>query len=331
MFKADLCKVCGKCLTECQWMDVDREQAIVWQKQMIAGKESPALKKCITCQSCNEVCPQKANPYDLHIELQEKYHSLVSEELISATEMHYRFDGEPENIPQAKRVMSACTYGKVEAQLIQGRLYDLPQVSGKPYFCWGLFSHMGAKNIQQKHAQKFVDRLAATGAEEIVCFHVDCYSMLTNLIPGFGIEIPFRPIHLAEHIVDHLSKHQNDIKPLNMNIAYQRPCASKYTPEMEPVIDQLFALSGATRVERQYDREKALCCSSVKLLYNMDGIATDVEKNVSDAKQAGARAMVYFCPVCRDMLANEAHKQNMPLIFLGDVARMALGEIETPL
>jgi len=65
MFKRDLCTRCGDCLVECQWMDVQRDQAVEWMDQMIAGKRVPVLDRCITCYACNEICPEKANPFDL--------------------------------------------------------------------------------------------------------------------------------------------------------------------------------------------------------------------------------------------------------------------------
>ena len=331
MFKPDLCIQCGDCLVACQWMDVERSRAIEWQKQMTEGKETPVLKQCITCGACNETCPQGANPFDLHLELQEKYRSLVSEEMVLATSKHYAFNGELKDVPNAKRVLATCTYENSEPDLIQGDIYDMPRVGGKPYFCWGLFSHMGGATIQKQNARTFVDRLASTGAEEIICFHVDCYSMLARVVPDFGIDVPFQPIHLAEYLVEYLNDHEEKVRPLNLNIAYQRPCASRYTPDKEPFIDEVFRRSGAKRVDRKYDRKKALCCTSVKLMYNMgDDIANDTEKNVLDAVESGADAMVYFCPVCKSMLEAPAQKHGLPLIFLGDIVRMAIGEIDLP-
>ncbi len=330
MFKSELCKLCGTCLTGCQWMDVIQEQAIIWQGAMLRGESTPVLEQCITCYACNERCPQGANPFDLHCELQGKYESLVSQGSVAGMEAYYAFSGELRNVPQAQRVLAACMYEKSEPALMQGRLYDLPRVGGKPFFCWGLFSHMGASAVQRKHAQTFVDRLAMTGAKEVVCFHVDCYSMLAATIPDFGIEVPFRPIHLAEYLVEKLQADITQIKPLNMAIAYQRPCASRHTPDMEPKIDELFALTGVKRVAREYDRENALCCTSVKLMYNKGNDIADREKNVLDAKKAGAQCIVYFCPVCRQMLEEVAAKHGLPMVFLGDLARMAIGEIPFP-
>jgi Fe-S oxidoreductase len=331
MFKPDLCTLCGDCLAECPWMKVEREQAVEWWRQMMDGRQTPVLGRCITCYACNEICPEKANPFDLIAELQEKHKVLLSRETIDQTEVRYLFSGDLQDLPKADRVLSICVFGKTDAHLIQGDLYDLPQVSGKPFFCWVLFSHMCAESVQRKHARELVDRLAATGAKEIVCFHDDCYAMLAKLAPDYGIEVPFRPVHLSEHLVRRLRANRERLRPLHIEVAYQRPCASRHTPEKEPFIDELFELAGVRRVERTYDRRGAMCCGGVKLFLGIGDPKPDQERNLLDAKQAGARAMVCLCPMCIRSLAGAAAGQGMPLIFLGDIARMALGEIPPPL
>jgi Fe-S oxidoreductase len=290
MFKRELCDLCGDCLVECQWIAVERNQAIEWMKSMAEGKPSPMLGQCITCYACNEICPQNARPFDLFAELQEKSSTFMTREAAVEEEKKYVFTGELKGSPQAERVMSTCVFAKTDANLMQGQLYDLPLVGGKPYYCWMLFSHMGAESIQEKHARELVDRLALTGAREIVCFHDDCYAMLATLAPEYGIEVPFRPIHLAEYMVECLQANKDQIKPLDMDIAYQRPCASRHTPVKEHFLDELFELVGARRVRRTYDREKALCCASIKLLLGNGDPIPDQEKNILDAKNSGAKA-----------------------------------------
>jgi hypothetical protein len=56
----------------------------------------------------------------------------------------------------------------------------------------------------------------------------------------------------------------------------------------------------------------------------------DQQKNIADAKSAGAHAMVCLCPMCIHSLHGVAHNNGLPLIFLGDLARMALGELTPP-
>jgi Fe-S oxidoreductase len=330
MFKENSCNLCGDCLVECQWIEADREQAVEWMKAMIEGIRIPLLDKCITCYACNEICPEGANPFDLIAQLQEKYHCLVPEDTVKASEQQFIFSGELREHPKADRVMSVCVFGKTDANLIQGEIYDLPRVGGRPYFCWVLFSHMCAESIQKKHAKEFVDRLAMTGAKEIICFHDDCYAMLTKLAPDYGIDVPFRPVHLSEYLVEYLRSNRDRVRKLDIALAYQRPCASRHTPEKEHFIDELFELTGARRCGRTYDREKALCCAGAKLMLGIGDPRADQEKNVIDAKNAGARAIVCLCPMCMRSLFGVASEHNMPLIFLGDLARMALGEIEVP-
>ncbi|MBN1615453.1 MAG: (Fe-S)-binding protein [Deltaproteobacteria bacterium] len=328
MFKREQCDLCGDCLVDCQWMDVERGQAVEWIEAMMSGERTPVLDRCITCYACNEICPQGANPFDLIAGLQEKYHSLSSEESIAAQEARFEFSQELKDYPTAERVMSICVFGKTDAHLIQGELYDLPRVGGRPYFCWLLFSHIGAESVQRKRAQALVDRLALTGAREVVCFHDDCYAMLARLVPDYGIEVPFRPVHLSEYLVEFLKANKSRVKPLHMNIAYQRPCASRHTPEKEGFIDELFELVGVNRVKRAFDREKALCCAGIKMALGMGDPRPDQEKNILDAKNAGAQALVCLCPMCILSLSGIAQEYEMPLIFLGDLVRMAIGEKE---
>ncbi|MBM3131656.1 MAG: hypothetical protein FJZ95_01310 [Chloroflexi bacterium] len=95
-------------------------------------------------------------------------------------------------------------------------------------------------------------------------------------------------------------------------------------------MDDLFELVGVTRVSRAYDRENALCCAGIKLLLGNGDPRPAQVKNVSDARRSGAQAMVCLCPMCIHNLSATAKEMGMPLIFIGELARMALGEIELP-
>jgi len=330
MFKKDRCELCGLCITECQWMDVEKEQAVRWMTRMQSHEHTPVVDNCITCYSCNERCPNGARPFDLFASLQEKFLAPEKKPGIESMEAKFSFSGELRDVPREDTIMTTCVFEKTDPHLIQGELYNLPRISGKPFFCWVLFSHMRAQSVEEKHAREFVDRLASTGAKEIICFHDDCYAMLATLAPEYGIQVPFRPIHLSEYLAGYLKKNKDRIKPLEMTIAYQRPCASKQTPGKEHFIDEVFDLAGVTRVDRRYDRKNGLCCGGVKFMLELGDPKADQEKNILDAKQNGAQAMVCLCPVCIHSLAGTAKEQDLPVVFLSDIARMALGEIPAP-
>lgn len=329
MFKRDLCDLCGDCLVECQWIHVKRNQAVEWMKMMIDGEPSPMLHQCITCYACNEICPQGADPFDLFSDLQERLNAFGLKDAARDEEEKYIFTGELKDTPQTDRVMSTCVFEKTDGNLIQGQLYNLPRVGGKPYYCWMLFSHMGVESIQKQHARDLVDRLASTGAREIVCFHDDCYAMLARFAPEYGIDVPFRPMHFFEYLVEYFQKNRDRVRPLNMEIAYQRPCASRHTPEKEQFLDTFLALAGVRRVDRKYDRKKALCCAAIQLMLGNGDPRPAQEKNIFDAKENGAQAMVCLCPMCMHNLSPIAREHGMPLVFIGDIARMALGEIDS--
>ncbi len=331
MFRPDLCKLCGLCLVKCQWMDVERNQAIEWRKAMMNGQKTPVLDHCLTCFACKEYCPNGANPCDQNMELQEKFHTLEQEEIIRSAEARYLFEGELRDVPKADRVMNVCSYKKSNPELFESELYDIPTVGGKPYLCWAEFPHMGGKSVREKHLQILVDRLAMTGAKEVVCFHADCYSAFASIAPEMGINVPFRPVHLAEYLSGYLNANKNRIKSLNLEVAYQRPCTSRHTSDKEHLIDEFFEHVGVKRVKREYEGKNALCCTSLKFLHNKEGAKSDRERNILDAKKAGAKLMIYFCPICHDMLTDVSVEYSLPLIFLGDLARASLGEIELPI
>ncbi len=330
MFKEDLCTLCGICLENCQWQNYTIEEAIELKKELNNGKVNSAVKDCITCYGCNERCPNDANPFDLIAKIQEENNVHVSSENLKALEARYFFDKEMTGYPEEEIVMTTCVFGKSDPHLIKGELYNLPKVNGKPFFCWVLFSHSNGISIQEKHAKEFVNRLALTGAREVVCFHDDCYSLLTKLAPEYGIEVPFKPVHLSEYLVRYLKK-SGKFKKLNIEIAYQRPCASRHTPEKEHFVDELFELTGVKRINREYDGVNALCCAGSKFLLGIGDPKEDQVRNFEDIKKSGVKALVCLCPVCMHTFDATAKEFGIELIFISDIVRMALGEIPVPI
>jgi heterodisulfide reductase subunit B len=119
---------------------------------------------------------------------------------------------------------------------------------------------------------------------------------------------------------------QGEVKKLGMKIGYQRPCASRYTPEKEPMLDELFDLIGVERVARRYDRTDALCCALPLLFRDMERMGEIQAKNLDDAQDAGATAMTFLCPVCIRGLGTDATARGMDIYMISDLCRLALGE-----
>jgi Fe-S oxidoreductase len=332
MFIESRCNFCGDCLARCPYVDYDQERAVAEMRSLVAGEDAPILSSCVTCFACDEFCPTQARPFDLILERQEQFGSLgIPAETIQAQEAQFATDSPVQVERTGGRVLSACVFSRSDPELFEGRLFQgLPVVRGRHFFCYILFDHLGAGSVTRRHAQTFVDNLAATGAEEVVLLHDDCYSMLVDRVPQFGIELPFRPVHLFQYLRDFLEEHQAEVRPLGLRVAYQRPCASRLSPGKEEALDAVFQRLGVERVERRYDRETALCCSGAVSFLKPEMAGGVRTRNLDDAEEAGAQAMCYLCPVCRRTLTPDAQSRGLGNYHVIELVRMALGELPRP-
>lgn len=331
MFYKEKCTLCGECLMKCPYLAYPEEKAKKEFKKLIDGEPTPVTADCITCAACNMVCPEGANPFDLINDRQEETGTFkLTEEAQTVFKMVTRMrsqviEGEP-----GKPVMNLCVMGDLHPGVIEGQLFEgLTLLKGGDYHCHFGFIHTGTPSVVKDNAQTFVDNLTKTGAKEIIFYHDDCYAMLANKVKEYDITLPFKPIHIIKYLRDYVKQHQNQIKKLDMKIAYQQPCASRYTFEKDTILDELFELIGAERVNRKYDRLGALCCGLN--LYSMANVSKEVEvewrmKNIMDAKDAGAEAMVFLCPMCISGLRGRAKAQGLEPYIISNLVRLALGE-----
>ncbi|MCK5423134.1 MAG: hypothetical protein KAJ08_13260, partial [Deltaproteobacteria bacterium] len=75
------------------------------------------------------------------------------------------------------------------------------------------------------------------------------------------------------------------------------------------------------------DRKNALCCSFGLRETDPERGSKIMERNLSDAIEHGADAMVFLCPGCYWLTSDACEKRRLPSIFITDLCRMALCEI----
>ncbi|MEW5734421.1 MAG: heterodisulfide reductase-related iron-sulfur binding cluster [Thermodesulfobacteriota bacterium] len=328
-YHPEKCDFCGECLAGCRHIGIDPQEAAEAVKELAAGKTPEWLKNCVTCFSCNERCKKGANPFFLVAKRIEQAGACLPPELTSA--MHAHFSAKPGFTPSPVegRALSLCTiYSVLPPDTFTGKLFDgMPQLKGRGFFCHLLHMHTGGLSFSERELGPFIQRLAATGAPEIVFAHDDCYAMVKLALEA-KIPVPFKPVHILTHLRDYLAANRSGIRPLNKTVAYQRPCASRFSPEKENLVDEIFGLIGATRAIRAYDREKALCCgeNGGGAIPARAAMGKWKERNIADAKGAGAEVMACLCPMCVGSLKEEADKAGLPLVFLVDLVKTAIGE-----
>ncbi len=332
MFDETRCDLCGDCLARCAYVEYDQERAVAEFEALMEGREAAILSRCITCYACNEYCPQEARPFDLILERMGQFGSFpATPEMVASQENLYAADSPVKIGETGQRILSACVFARTEAALFEGRLFEgLPMVRGRHFFCYILFDHLGAGSITREHIQGYVDNLAAAGAQEVILFHDDCYSALVDIAPSIGVDVPFRPVHVMEYLRQYLETHSDEVRPLSLRVAYQRPCASRLSPGKEPAVDAVLERIGVERVDRRYDREGALCCSGAVVQFDAERARGIRARNLDDAQACGAEAMCYLCPVCRTILTPDAQARGLPGYHVIELVRMSLGELPKP-
>ncbi|MFP4477725.1 MAG: hypothetical protein ACLFOY_19370 [Desulfatibacillaceae bacterium] len=332
MFKQELCDCCGECLAACRFIDFDTESGARAMRDLVAGGHPEWLNQCVTCYACTEACDRGADPFALLCRRMEESGAYFDPESVKMVHAHFSPKGEYTPPEVSGRAFATCTIHSVMPGSIEGRLFDNAEIlRGRHYFCNVLYTHMGNWSLYADAVRDVVDRLARTGADEIVFVHDDCWAMIAEARDN-GVDIPFRATHILEYLAQYLREHAEDVTPLDVDVAYQRPCASRYSPEKEPLVDEILDLVGARRLAREFDRENALCClqNTGDMLPARKGMDHWRDKNVTDADEHGARAMVFLCPMCREALGEKCREAGLATVMISDLARMAMGEIPAP-
>ena len=332
MWDTSKCDLCGDCLTKCLYVDYDKDRAAKDIKALMKGENAEILGRCITCCACREYCPTGADPFDLILKMMEKHKSFpIKPEGMS---FFNRFSSVPNQVIRGqpgKPVLSLCAMEiALPPDAIGGQMFDgFTIAKGGDYFCYVGFVHAGLETPIAENAQKFIDNIAKLG-NEIIFLHDDCYAMVDVKIKDYGIKVPFKYMHILEYMRNYLCDNKSKITKLGKKVAYQRPCASRYTPTKDVFVDEIFDLIGVERPKREYEREKALCCTGA-FVWVYPPLAAEVQaKNVDDAIKCGADALVTLCPMCDLVLRSPTTERGLRKIYITDLVRMALGEKNFP-
>lgn len=300
MFHVDRCDLCGDCLVLCPYTDYDHDEAVEQFRRLREGETPEVVSECVTCIACNQFCEKGANPFDLILERQEQTGVLNIPE--QNTQLFRNLPSAPTQVipgEPGKPALSLCSVGDLVPGLFEGPLFEgITVLKGGDFFCGVGWVHLGEETPVRANAPAVISRLAAAGAGEVVFYHDDCYALVTSMAKEYGIDVPFRPVHIIEYLLEQVKERSVSIKPLGLSVAYQQPCASRYTPWKDEQLDELLELIGVERVKRKYDRSGALCCGSPVMPRDRDRAMEIKERNIADAAEAGARAMAYLCPLC---------------------------------
>jgi len=331
-FDEDLCRTCPTCdcLVKCQYIDLEADEARDEMMKIIRGEDSPVLQDCVTCYGCEEYCRRGNHPFYLITERREEKGILTSPRAITKQWINI---GEPRGkyqLGDIKKTVLSFGFMPELLELAQGRLFEdvMPSyVFGQEFFCNVVYIHFATTSIIKERLPFVIDNFRKLGVEDVVCMHDECYGAFASMAPAYGMEVPFKPIHYFEYLVKRLKELSQEIRPLNINAAYQRPCSSRLSADKHRLVGHIMELLGVDLVEREYQGENSLCCGGIlKMNYGYE-LANDVEKkNIVDMVDHGAEYCVFNCPACSSAIATKVAKRGVRPIHIIDLCRMALGE-----
>ncbi len=339
-FDPELCLHCTTqaCLTRCQYMEIDGETAQKEILKIARGEDSFVLHECATCYACEEYCTFGNHPYYLIAEKQELLGlSPVPRPLIQrAVNLGIPFRGQPEIKEINGPVLNIAAFSEL-TYLIQGKLFDgVTPISTDErkmfhYFCQLMYLHYGRDSVIKERLPRIIETIAKHKPTEVVCFHDECYGAYTSYCKAHGIDVPFRPVHFYEYLYNRLVELKEMIRPVNLKVAYQRPCSSRLSPDKHLFVGRIFDLIGAESVKREFVDENALCCAGAiegqKREGSRKGAAMQQQKNVEDMKRAGAEVCVFNCPACFQTLGGTVARNGIKPVHMSDLCRLAIGEI----
>ncbi len=332
-FDPNLCRACATvdCLVRCQYLDLDLPGARIEKDLILDGRPSRVLTDCVTCYGCEEYCPHGNHPFYLIVERQEQLG--IQPAPAPITRQQLIMMGDKNDAPPARvqaPVIHLCAFPML-AGGIAGPLYeDASVIAGNDIFCNVMWLHFARNSVIRERLPRVIARiweryLRDSGVDEIVCYHDECYATFTRIAPAFGIEVPFRCVHLFEFLAGRLEALAGRVRPLKARAVYQRPCSNRLIPETDRWVDEIFARIGVERVARRYDRGTPLCCGGVLYAHQRDDLGDDVQRrNLDDMQAAGAAFCVFNCPACMLSLGEAAAERGLFPIFMSDLCREAV-------
>ena len=329
-FDPELCIECETvdCFTRCPHLNYELEKAKK-ERIKIANREfSDALKDCINCYACEEFCPYNNHPFYQIVELQETYGIKLTDDVtLESLIKKYEPVGDFKPKKVGEKVIHICLFPEFK-ELIKGKLFEgLDIVRGRHLFCNLIYLHFGAISVIKERAAKIIENMSKLNAKEVILFHDECYGFYNSFAKAYGFEIPFKTIHLFEYLYMKLRKIEDELKKLDIKAAYQRPCSNRLVPHTDKILDKILELIGVERVEREYDRENAICCGAAFEFAGKKEVAEKFQKkNLEDIARTNATYVIFNCPMCYLTLAKKLRKAGKIPIMISEICKMAIGE-----
>jgi hypothetical protein len=331
-FNEEVCASCpsADCLLKCQYMEFEKNEAHDEMMKIVKGQDSRILQDCVTCYACEEYCRRGNHPFYLIGERREEkgiYTAprAITNQWINLTQMQGK-----QMIGLVKdQALSACFIPELGA-LGSGELFKdvSPAITfGAEFMCPAVHTHFAKMSVVKERLPRVMENFKKLGVKEVICLHDECYGTYTSIAQAYGIEVPFKPVYYMDFLLARLRELKDRIVPLNVKVAYQRPCSNRLIPEKHRLVQEIMDLIGVEVPERKYQGENSLCCAEIIRSVAGYKLADDIQRrNIDDMLEAGAEYCVFNCPACQSSLSEKVTKKGLRPVHIIDLCKTAIGE-----
>lgn len=338
-FREDLCDRCGACFERCPVLALPPDEAKRQIDILIRGETdiSLVLQRCVTCNLCESICPQHANPYGLVLE---RHHETGKIEGLPYM-ARFIFPNEPENMwtttrvlmgedelallrswednlkNPRKEVLLTGFYNNLVPYIAQTPLIDelRPAIVGSDsMFGMGEDAYrIGFLEEAERLGTLAQRKFSEMGVEKMYCFMVVEASMFTDVLPEkFGIDVDFEVALLDDWILDRLKSGKIPVtRKLNMKVTVHDNCCGRYMDgRLQDTTRGILDHIGCEVVEMRHARENALCCgwagtvptlfgpTSGNPIHTLLNLLQSLYLRLQEAEETEAEVLVVPCPGC---------------------------------
>ncbi|RJP26327.1 MAG: (Fe-S)-binding protein [Actinobacteria bacterium] len=327
-FRDDLCDRCGDCFAACPYLELPREEARREIEGLIERGASRALDVCNTCHTCDVVCPNEADPYELVLE---RWRERRREGL--PTTARLVTPSQPCNIwSSLKAVMpleelallrawedfgpceEICLtgfYTNVVPYILQAEVLEsLPKIVGSEalFGCAGDIYKTGRFDMVEQIMQRLEHVFAQMGVERVVCSMSAEGMVLSEILPRrFGACFDFEVVSLDEWLLQKLQSEEIELKKeLDLKVTVHDNCLSKMQGgRLQEVNREIVRRTGCSIVEMEHHGERSMCCGfgAAAAKFRVMDIMSSGYRRLKEIEATGADAAVIYCPACLFILS----------------------------